>query len=205
MAQRLTPPIQARGLYELKLPFEADPTTIYVCKAIRTFQDIQEQYLNPYDLYYAPNGLAESDYKSDRDDNACIVTLIDDEAEEILYVPDTYILSYPNMGEVNYHHLVLSVDFGPIPDYLEFQHVIEQIGSIAFETIGKEPEVGVHSAPYNGVITPEQHDTMEAARRANILRNNTWYALYKEKENQLNNAQQKLDTLEQILIDINGP
>lgn len=197
---RRTPPIDTRGIYELKDPFHASADKVYICHAIRTFKDLREQFLDPYELYYEPNGIERSKFEDDRDEGAVIVTLIDEDGEEVIYVPDTYILSFPDMGEIKYQRIVVSVDFGALPEYIPFAHVEEQIGSVAKDVIGVEPNVETHIAPTSNLITPEEHQSLEASRRANISNANTIYALYLEKSRQLDQAQNKLSTLEQILI-----
>lgn len=198
---RRTPPINTRGLYELKEPFELDSSTIYICHAIRTFRDIRERGFDPYKLYYEPHDLSRDDYEEDREDDATIVTLISESGDDVIYVPDTYILAFPDMGEIKYQRVVVSIDFGALPEYVEFDHVREQLASIGEEVIGVEPETRIHIAPSRGSVSPDEHQDLESARQENIRRNDTFYSLYREKDNALERAHQKIETLEKILID----
>lgn len=200
---RRTPAINTRGIFQLQSPFVADPTTIYITHAIRSFQDLEERFIDPFKAFYEPNGLSRSVFEDDRQANAAIITLIEEGGGEVLYVPDTYILAYPDMGEVDYQRIILTVDFGALPSFLDFSATKTQIGDIAADVIGKAADVTVHIAPSSGTVTPDEHQTLESARLANISRNETWRGLYLQQLNANTALQAKIDTLEQILIDNN--
>ena len=197
---RRTPPIMARGRYQLRAPFEAPPTKIFICYAIRTFKDLYELGEDVYEKYYLPLGLSRTDFQADNDNSVAIITLISDD-NQIIYVPDSYILSFPDMGEVKYHRVVLSVDFGVLPEYLDFDHTKEQVGNVASDVIGKMPTVEIHVAPSSGVITPDEHETLESSRLFNVQNQTTDRAKYLQQLRLNDDLIQRLQTLEQIVID----
>lgn len=146
---RMTPPLAARGIYQLRQPWEVPASKVYTCQAIRSFQDIYEMGEDVYRRYYEPYGLSRGDFNDDEQVNAAIVTLISDDFD-IVYVPDTYIASYPDMGVVNYQRVILSVDFGILPDFLNLDYIRQEMGTVGSKILGKEPEVKEAVAPTSG-------------------------------------------------------
>lgn len=197
---RLTPPLLAKGRYTLKAPYSAKETVIYTCIALRKFDDITELGEDVYETYYQPVSLTQNDYKADYNLGAVIVTL-QDPYGEVIYVPDTYILSYPNMGDVAYNHVVLSVSMGPIPNYLPLDYVKQQMSAIASDIIGVDAVVREHIAPSIGAITPTQHEILEAARTARVTNRETDRAKVLANAAQVAELQQRIAILEQIIID----
>lgn len=197
---RRTPPIMARGRYQLLAPFEAPQTKVFICYAIRNFKDLYELGEDVYQKYYQPVGLSQAVFQEDVSNNVAIITLISDD-HQVIYVPDSYILSYPDMGEVTYHRVILSVDFGVLPDYLDFDHTKTQVGNVATDVIGKMPAVTLHVAPSSGVITPDEHETLESSRLFNVQNQTTDRAKYLQQLRLNDDLIQRIQTLEQIIID----
>lgn len=197
---RRTPPLLARGIYQLKSPYNASPTKVYICYAIRTFKDLYELGKDVYSEFYSPYGLSEVEFSEDREAGAAIITLISED-NQVIYVPDTYILSFPDMGDVGYQRVILSVDFGILPDYLSFDYTKQELEGVAAKVIGKTPDIELHVAPISGAVTPDQHETLESSRLANIELQTTDRAKYL-RQLKINDALiERLQTLEQIAID----
>ena len=53
---KLTPPLNVKGRFVLKSPWEVPPTVIYECIAIRSFEDIYKRGLDVYEAFYVPYG-----------------------------------------------------------------------------------------------------------------------------------------------------
>lgn len=199
---RRTPPLLARGIYQLKEPWNAPGSKVYICYAIRSFKDLYELGKDVYSDFYQPKGLDRSVFAVDRDQNAAIITLISED-NDVIYVPDTYILSFPDMGEVVYQRVVLSVDFGILPDYLSFDYIQQELSATGSEIIGKAPDVSVHVAAISGAVTPDEHQTLESSRLANIATQETDRAQYLQQLRLNDDLVQRIQTLEQIIIDNN--
>lgn len=197
---RRTPPLLARGIYQLKEPWNAPGSKVYICYAIRSFKDLYELGSDVYTEFYEPKGLSRSVFEEDRDQQAAIITLIADD-NSIIYVPDTYILSFPDMGEVVYQRVVVSVDFGILPDYLSFEHMLEELANTGSQVIGKLPETSLHVAKSSGAVTPDEHQTLESSRLANIEAQDTDRAKYLQQLRLNEDLIQRIRSLEQIVID----
>lgn len=164
---RMTPPLLTKGRYTLVSPFVAEGTVLYTCTALRTFGECEvagEDVLN--DVYIKHN-LTLADYNRDLSAGALLVTLMS-ETEPPIFVPDTYIESYPNLSDVTYNHIVLTASLGAVPDFLNFEFLKSQMSSLISDVIGLEPDVQIARAISTGIVTPEQHEAMEVGRQAAI-------------------------------------
>jgi hypothetical protein len=197
---RRTPPIAARGIYQLRQPWAIPASKVYTCYAIRTFKDIYELGEDVYTRYYEPYGVTRGDFANDEGETAAIITLISDDFD-VVYVPDTYIAAYPDMGIVNYQRVVLSLDFGMLPDFLDLEFIKQEMATVGTKVIGKEPDVNEAVAPTSGAITPQEHQVLEASRLANIEFQDTDYSKYLEQVRLNNDLSERIRTLEQIIID----
>lgn len=192
-----TPLLHAKGVYEVESPWVITPGTIYECIAIRSFKDLEKVGQSVFDLYYNTQGLDWTTYNADRLQNANIVTLSSPTAPT-LYVPDTYIKKFPDLSNVAYKLVILAVDMGPMPDYVDLTFLKDQIQGVVSNVIGVTAEVKEHIAPSTGVVSESEHEALEAVREAAItLRQTDYAALLKERdENVLLKAQ--LDNYETI-------
>lgn len=162
-----TPPLGLKGVYKLKTPWFASSDVFYTCMAIRSFKDIYETKKDVFDTYYNPKGLSKEYFIQDSIKHPNIITLISDD-DKIIYVPDTHIVSYTNGDLVAYSRVVLSVDFGMLPDALDMSQASYEISQIGSKVIGKEPVTKIHIAPTKGQVSTVEHDILESARLSNI-------------------------------------
>lgn len=197
---RLTPQVDIVGRFELNVPWVANNGKIYTCKAVRSFQDVINQGDDPYKLAYAPVGATEAMMAEDKAASAAIITLIADDGE-VIYVPDTYILSYPNMGDHHYRHVVLSLSLKAIPDGLALDHLLVRIAEVTAEAIGVVVEVKTHQAVTRDAVSPEEHERLSAARAA--LRKNlpTSAAQLVKLTNEYNDLAERHAALEKYVLD----
>lgn len=195
-----TPPLRAKGIYQLKAPWSVSPTLIYECIAIRSFADFLEKGEDVFKLIYEPKGLSQATFEADRALGAHIITLVSG-TQPIIHVPDTYIEAYPLQNTVAYKTVVVSVSLGPLPDSLDLTFLKTQLQGVVSDVIGVTPEVKLHVLPALDVITDTQHEALEAARQAAIANRKTDRARVLELQAQVAAMTQQIQTLEQIIID----
>lgn len=195
---KVTPPLLAKGRYTVRSPFSVKETTIYTCIALRKFEDIVELGEDVYATYYQPFGLTTSQYQRDVRLGAVIVSL-QDPFGEVLYIPDTFILTYPNMGDITYHHVVISVSLGPIPTTVPLDYLRQQMSSIASDVIGVDAITREHLAPTVGAVTPTQHEILEAARVLRITNRETDRAKVLAAAAQTAILEERIRVLEQVI------
>lgn len=161
----VTPPIGASGIYRLKAPFSSllRPNVSYRCVSIRRFNDIAEQGVDPYEEYYKPYGLTEQKYIADAQAKEAIVSLVTD-ADHWVYVPTSYIESYPNQGGFPYQGLVLGVPLGPVPTYMDLTAVRLAIIDIVRDMLGIAVNPSYVAVTELEYLNQSDHDRLEAAR-----------------------------------------
>jgi hypothetical protein len=196
----LTPPVSASGIFALATPFEAllIPGVSYTCIAVRKFADIQKLGIDPYSLYYLPNGLTEADYTRDAQAGECIVTLRSN-GGSFLYVPTSYILSYPNMGGIPYTAIVLGISLGAIPNYVDLSAVKTKIANIVQDTFGIIPQIQQAAISETKNMSITDANAIESARQAAITDSQTDLAKYLAAQAQLDAALDKITELENYI------
>lgn len=196
---KLTPSIGTTGRYTLRNPYVANPGVVYTCIAIRSFEDIIKRGVDVYETFYVPVGLIDGQVSSggtpfrftdETSIKANIITLKGSDGS-LIYVPDTYIEKFPNMGEVQYENIVLSVDIGAVPSYLSLSAVMEEVKQTVSARFGTITEVKEHRSPALDPPTNQEHEAAEAARVGNITE-------FETTRTKLNKAQAELARLKDI-------
>ncbi len=195
-----TPPLHAKGIYQLKAPWSISSTLLYECIAIRSFADFLEKGEDVFKTIYEPKGLSRAVYEADRAQGANIVTLVSG-TQPVIHVPDTYIEAYPIQNTVAYKTVVLSVSLGPLPDTLDLSFLMSQVQGVVSDVIGVNSQVKLHVLPSPDVITESQHQALETARQAAITNRKTDRARVLELQAQVAAMTQKIQTLERIIVE----
>ena len=177
----LTPPVNVSGMFTLANPFSQDviPNTPYTVIAVRKFADIIKKGEPPYETYYVPRGLTLSDYQRDTAAMECIVTLRS-AAGQFIYVPTSYILSYPNQSGVKYTAIALLVELGAIPDTTDLIAVKNRVSNVVRDTFGLTPVI--QQVAYSDTVlkSASDHAAIEGARLAAVTEQQTDYAKYQQ-------------------------
>lgn len=191
-----TPSLYATGKWVLKEPWLAAPDVTYVCHAIRTFEDIEKLGEDVYDRYYKPYIQDGSNiggkvwlFENERLEYPNIITLISND-NRIIYVPDTFIVSFPDASEFRYNQVVLAVPLGILPEKFDISNITQAVKDKVNTLLGINinPVVSVASLISNPTL--EQHLSLEANRSAAIR--NT-----QSIETQLVQEKQKVAALEE--------
>lgn len=169
-----TPSMYATGKWVLKAPWSAAPDVTYVCHAIRTFEDIEKLGEDVYDRYYKPYIEDGSNiggkvwlFENERLEYPNIITLISND-NRILYVPDTFIVSFPDASEFRYNQVVLAVPLGILPEKFDVSNITQAVKDKVNTLLGINitPVVSVASLIRNPTL--EEHLSLEANRSAAI-------------------------------------
>jgi hypothetical protein len=195
----LIPPLGATGLYKLATPYNnlIDANTSYECMATRYLSDIIKLGIDPYSRYYQGYGVDQSTYNTDLSSGIVAIVSLKDSSGNWYYVPSSYVTSYPNQGGISYTSMILGVPLGAIPDYLDLSSLKSKIESIVHDNLGITVVVQEAKVSKSKKITQSDHNSLEAARVANITDNKTDYAKYLEVKAQLAACQVQLAALQQ--------
>ena len=209
MSTPLTPPYGARGIYTLGGPWatQAPPQVVYTCIAIRSFEDIYNENLDVFGTYYQPMGLTQTAFTADTAANANIITLQADSKDptqlfggsSTIYVPDTYITSYPNQAVYTYQRIVLSADLGSLPDTLDCTELSNQVSTLCSNLIGVNAAVLINKAPTTNSVTATENAALEAARLGAITLNTSEHARLISAQNQIALLTAKLTAIMQAM------
>lgn len=177
MAIKFTPMMYARGKYELKTPWIANVAKIYTCIAIRSFEDIYKQGEDVYKTYYEQYvregdviGGTAFNFEAETELLPNICTLRSED-NELIYVPDTFILSFPNTTMVPYSNVVIGINLGPLPDELDLLHIEGLLKDNVLKHFGVNAEVNAMRLPMSSNPSPEEHEQLEIVRQAAITNN----------------------------------
>lgn len=171
MAERvrslITPPVNASGIFTAYAPFTLPITQVYRCDAIRTFQELAKRGINVYETYYKDKGISEASCQVDADLRASIVTLVSSTGE-FVYIPNTYIESYPGDAGVRYDRKVIICEVGLLPVTTDLDFLLPMVQDVIKTNAGVDNVAEYVTAPYTGVVTHDQHVQLEATRRVAI-------------------------------------
>lgn len=197
MAQALIPPIGTSGIYRLQAPFSAKLQTgmAYRCEAVRRVSDFQEVGVDVYEEFYMPNGLTRAQYEQDLANQVAIISLVASSGHWV-HVPSTYILAYPDLGGVPYTVMVLGLELGAIPNYMDLTGVKAAITNLVRDTIGVTPQIREVAVSAVQKLSQSDHDVLENARKVQINNTQTDRARAIDFETKFNALQQQHTALQ---------
>lgn len=163
----LTPPVNTEGIFKVNNPFTLSQDVMFRVDAISNFTDLQRRGIDPYTEYYKTAGVTNADYLLDAAAGASIITFKSTDGQ-VVYIPDTYIETYPGAAGVSYVRNVLVWDLGPVPDYVDVTAMNADAQAVLAKGLGVEITASITTLAYEGVISDEDHVRMEAARKAKI-------------------------------------
>lgn len=201
---RNTPPLHAKGVYSLRTPWTTVGDAVYECIAVRSFADFVDRGEDVYQKFYVPKALDRSVYEADLAAGAHIVTL-QSETSAVIFVPDTFIERSADLTGVKYKRIVLSVLMGPLPDDVDLTFLKTQLAAVVSDVTGVVGTVTEHVAPYAGIVTADQHATLEAARQAAITNRKIDRARVLEQQGVITAQAQRIQALEQLIQRLQNP
>lgn len=208
---RFTPTLGSKGKYTLRAPWSANPNVLYTCKALRAFDDIYKTGKDVYKTYYVPMGVTNDSttytttpfsFEEERRNNTVIVTLNGDDGS-VIFIPDSFINTQPDVTEVKYSHIVLSASIGAIPDTVDLSALKTSIANMIQASLGMLPTVQESRLPSTNNPTGAQHALIEGARLGAITLTETDLVRANRLQSANGLLQSKIATLTQILRDKN--
>jgi hypothetical protein len=194
----IVPPLNLAGTYTVKTPFVLVAGVSYTCIAQREYKDLVINNISVYDRFYSPYGISQADYEADVKNNAVMITLFSDDAPTV-YIPSTYILSYPDLSAITFRHRVLSISMGAIPDSMPLDDFVSKVASLASDVLGVEPTVSQHSVSLSTTVSTQAANAFEAARQARIKDRTTEHAQLLAAQAENAELRQRNSLLEEVL------
>jgi hypothetical protein len=193
----MIPPVGTSGVYTLSGPFTTKlrANTSYRCEAVRRVADLLEMGVDPFEEFYEPIGLSRATYDMDLANMVSIVSLAS-ESNHWLYVPSSYITGYPNINGISYTALILGVQLGAVPNYMDLSGLHAAIKEIVQDTIGVIPNIQTVGVSAAQMLSQTDHDAVEAARQYKITNTQTSRAKVIALTRENASLRQKLQSLE---------
>lgn len=197
MALALIPPVGTAGIYNLATPFNTllQNNTSYRCDAVRRFADFLEIGVEPFEEYYQPAGISEAQYNQDVVNRVCIVSLVSSTGHWV-YVPSSYILSYPDLNGVPYSVVVLGLELGALPNYMDLTGLKQVLSDICRDTVGVTPTIKEVVISAVEKLSQSDHDVLENARYLAIFNTQTDRARLLQAESELTTLRLQYQQLE---------
>lgn len=197
MAMALIPPIGASGIYKLASPFSVKLQSgmSYRCEAVRRVIDFQELGVDVYEEFYLPENLSREQYEQDVSNQVAIVSLVASSGH-FVHVPSTYILAYPDISGVPYTVMVLGLELGAIPNYMDLTGLKVAITELVRDTIGVTSQCREVVISAVQKLSQSDHDALENARRSAITNSQTSRAKALTLQQQFNALQQQYSDLQ---------
>ena len=169
------PSMHTAGKFVLKKPFVAKEEVRYSVTAIREFSDLYIRGIDVYERYYKSVGLIDNttvngqvfDFTVEAKLRPAIVTL-EGSDDTVIYVPSTYIESYPVQGDVVYSRLILSADLGALPDDVGLDSILQDVQDLIQATFGVKPDVRISRGYTDKQPTMDEHMILEQSRIGSI-------------------------------------
>ena len=200
---RVTPRIRAEGRYVLAPPWDniIPPGVVFLCEAIRTIPELEQENIDVYTTYYSRFGVTTTAFKNDVKDGVCIITIISQDRNTIIHVPDSYILHCPTDNGVNQDHIVLSCSLGILPSYYNLTAIKTLIASKVLEVLGITTTVLENRAISIGSLSEADNDIAEAARETNRIFQRSPEAELRDANAKILDLQTRLDDAYSVMRD----
>lgn len=200
----IIPPLESYGLFKVRSPYAVVATGLYRVTAHRTFEEIAASGIDAHQLAYATVGLGKEVLQSDRVNGAIIITL-QSVNDGPLYIPSTYIDSYPGMDFKPYSHLIGSISMGPLADDFDLSLIQQSLVNQISDVTGVVGTVQWHRVPHTGSVSLTRHTELEEARQAAIVTRTTDYSEVKRLTKIVADQAEYIARLEEIMVQSQEP
>lgn len=202
MTDYVIPTIGSSGYFSLKTPFNTLLTEgeRYTCQGIRRISDYVANNENPKDTIYIKYGLSQEDFDRDKEVDMSIASLQSDKGHW-LYVPCTYILSYPEVNGIPYRAMALVVSLPSLPADTDFSSIISTFKNVVLNRLGVDSSVKLVETSRVVLVTDDIHEAKSAERELRALDKTTDYGRAQKLEMELTNARYIIEQLEKFILD----
>lgn len=202
--------VNTSGKFELITPFEAKPNVTYTVSAIREFSDLYIRGIDVYRQYYVVEGIKNGteingkvfEFSEEAKLKPTIITLEGND-DTVIYVPSTFVKSYPIKNDVPYSRLILSADLGMLPDSVKLEAILDDVRELIIARFGVLANVDVVRGFADRQPTPEEHQLLEQSRLGMVKNHINNYSETVRLKEALAQANETVDVMSKILIDHN--
>lgn len=169
----IIPPTDTVGIWKVKLPYTVKATQPYWLVAVRMFEDITKTGQDVYKTYYEPYikngdlipGTGDTfSFQNEIDARARILT-IKSEAGEVLYIPSTFVESFPDTDITLYRPMIISINLGIFRDGYDYSILLQELEEVCKASTGVDNvQTAIHAAPSTDGLSVADMEALELAR-----------------------------------------
>lgn len=209
MSQNIIPQLYAAGSFEANAPFDSvvNPGTFYTVEAIQTPSELQGLKTDLFKVIWEPAGVTKENYQNQLAELIAVkgaVIVLTAKNKQPVYVPSTYIKSFPLVDGVIYERVCIITDCGSVPPAFKdvLNSAIDHFNNYMKDNYGLEnPNTVLGTISSRGYVTKEQAAAWELTRQ-NAIKDNPSDLIRLETALKVNAQQAAYITeLEQALID----
>lgn len=176
MSNNRIPNLRASGKFVAAAPFDGvvKESTFYTVEAIRTIPEMQALKLDLFKTVWQPAGYTEVDYQSELEtaiaDKAAIISLTS-RGQGPVYVPSTFLKSFPMVDGVVYERLALITDLGSCPPNMKdrVNNAIDHFNNYIKSTFGiQDANTTLGTIPTRSYVSRQTATDWEASRQLQI-------------------------------------
>jgi len=194
----IVPPVNLKGLFKFANPLDKilKSNIQYTVTAVRSIGEMLKEDIDVKLIIFDYYGLSDDDYNYVLDNDIPIIVL-QDEADNIYYVPANYLLNVPDITGEIYIGKAIIINLGYLPKKLDLTYLVNDLKEIIKSTVGVEPEVLEEETSGEFIVGYKKHDDQERKRKEIITNNETCYGRLFKLQELYGNCKDKL----QLLID----
>jgi hypothetical protein len=175
----IIPQLYAKGSFVANAPFDSvvSPAAFYTVVDTVTPSQMQARKADLFKLVWEPAGVSDADYQVQLNTlinlNGAIVVLSSKNGPDV-YVPSTYIKSFPLVDGVIYEHLCIITDCGAVPpDFKDvLNSAVDHFNNYMKDNCGLEnPRTVIGTIQTRGYVPKEQAEAWENTRQSKIKEN----------------------------------
>lgn len=175
----IIPQLYAKGSFEAFPPFDSvvSPSAFYTVQSTVTPAQMLAKQIDLFKTVWEPAGASEADYQQQlnalQNLDGAIIVLSSKNAPDV-YVPSTYIKSYPLVDGVIYEHLCIITDCGAVPPAFKdvLNSAIDHFNNYMKDNCGlNSPRTVLGTIQTRGYVPREQAEAWENTRQQQIKSN----------------------------------
>lgn len=201
MPDVVLPTVGSSGYYELRSPLN---TLVvigerYTCQAIRRISDYLANNEEVKQLVYTDQGI-ETDFDADADKDAYILSLQSDKGHWI-YVPASYIVSYPIVNGIPYRSIMIGLSLPSMPADRDLSFLEADLSNLITDSLGVVPVIRQVETSRVILVDKARHDQLQIDRNLLSSGRVTDRSRLAKTQQDLQVALDKIAILEQYIKD----
>lgn len=170
------PTLNSTGVFSFKKPVSdnVNPQTVFTTKSVRKITELLSANVDVFNEYYVPLNIDSESYVEDKANDVSIVGLYSD-TDNWLYVPSSYLLSYPDLSGVPYRRTAITINLGPLEETYDLGTINTLLSDIVKTHIGIDPDIRAVYISEKAMIKRQDHEAILRTRNSKIDVNKTMF------------------------------